>query len=71
MNTFKNTLHNVHTERKNKVALCHHDDMRYLIPITSKTFPWDHFDYNLHQTDPEINVQLTQNAIHSIACWCR
>lgn len=66
MNTFKSTIHNMYTEVKNKIALSHHDDKRFIIPNSTKTLPWGHSDIEFYNTDPEINVQLCLNSINNI-----
>lgn len=52
MASFTSNLHDIYTEMKNKMSLCHHDDKRFVIPNTTNTS-----EISFHKTDPEINVQ--------------
>ncbi|XP_026830706.1 uncharacterized protein LOC113563378 [Ooceraea biroi] len=40
-------LHNVYTVRETKIALNPYDDKRYVIPDTTDTLPWGHFQIPL------------------------
>ncbi|CAH2004930.1 unnamed protein product [Acanthoscelides obtectus] len=53
----------MYTEVKNKVALAHHDDKRFIIPNTTKTLAWGHSDIEFYQTDPSLNVKSAIGAI--------
>jgi hypothetical protein len=64
MYTFTSCLHDIYTEAKNKVALNHRDDKRFIVPNTTKTLPWGHDDIEFYQTDPKHNVELVLKAIH-------
>ncbi|CAH2009286.1 unnamed protein product [Acanthoscelides obtectus] len=65
--TFKSKLHDVYTEVKNKVALAHHDDKRFIIPNTTKTLPWGHSDIEFYQTDTSLNKKYATDAINDVA----
>lgn len=66
MNSFRSHLHDIYTEMRNKVALSHHDDKRFVIPNTTKTLPWGHSDIRLFQSEPEQNVMRLISALNSI-----
>ncbi|KAJ8979283.1 hypothetical protein NQ317_004428 [Molorchus minor] len=66
MNTFRSDLHDMYTEMKNKVALSHHDDKRFVIPNTCKTLPWGHDDITFYQSEPEQNIQWFISAVNNI-----
>ncbi|KAJ8917968.1 hypothetical protein NQ315_002663 [Exocentrus adspersus] len=62
MSTFTTTLHDMFTEMKNKVALSHKDDKRYLIPNTCKTLAWGHSDIPFYETSPTQNLEYLLRA---------
>jgi hypothetical protein len=71
MNIFKSILHKMHTQLKNKVALCPKDDKRYVMPGSFKTLAWFHKHVNLlndnsTSTDDEINecAQILKNLVY-------
>ena len=66
MNTFRSHLHDIYTEMRNKVALSHHDDKRFVIPNTTKTLPWGHSDIRFFQSDPEQNLMWLISAVNSV-----
>lgn len=66
MYTFTSCLHEIYTEVKNKVALNHHDDKRFIIPNTTKTLPWGHPDIEFYQTDPTRNVEMILEALNTL-----
>lgn len=66
MYTFSSCLHDIYTEVKNKVALNHHDDKRFIIPNTTKTLPWGHPDIEFYQTDPQHNVEMVLHALNTL-----
>jgi hypothetical protein len=66
MKSFKSELHDVYTEIKNKVALSHSDDKRYIIPGSVKTLPWGHSDISFYKTPPEDNLKFVANMIDDI-----
>lgn len=39
INSFRSYLYNIYTELRNKVALFHYDDKRFIIPNTVSTLP--------------------------------
>ena len=49
MNTFRSHLHDMYVELKNKVALSHADDKRYIIPDSEYTLAWGHRDLALYE----------------------
>jgi hypothetical protein len=63
MHTFTSSGHDIYTELKNKIALNHGDDKRFIIPNTTKTLPWGHSDIEFYQTDPVRNVELVRQAL--------
>lgn len=66
MNTFRSYLHDIYTEIKNKVALSHHDNKRFVIPNTCKTLPWGHSDIQFFQTETEQNMRWLMSAINDV-----
>lgn len=66
MNSFRSDLHDIYTEMKNKVALSHQDDKRFIIPNTTKTLPWGHGDITFFQTEPERNLEWFMSAVNSV-----
>ncbi|KAJ8910527.1 hypothetical protein NQ315_013489 [Exocentrus adspersus] len=62
MSTFTTTLHDMFTEMKNKVALSHKDDKRYIIPNTCKTLAWGHSDIPFYETSPTQNLEYLLRA---------
>ncbi|KAJ8914735.1 hypothetical protein NQ315_017446 [Exocentrus adspersus] len=62
MSTFTTTLHNMFTEMKNKVALSHKDDKRYIIPNTCKTLAWGHSDIPFYETSTTQNLEYLLRA---------
>ncbi|KAJ8909635.1 hypothetical protein NQ315_015327 [Exocentrus adspersus] len=62
MSTFTTTLHDMFTEIKNKVALSHKDDKRYIIPNTCKTLAWGHSDIPFYETSPTQNLEYLLRA---------
>lgn len=66
MNTFRSYSHDIYTEMRNKVALSHHDDKRFVIPNTTKTLPWGHSDITFFQSDPQQNAEWFVAAVNSV-----
>ncbi|KAJ8911232.1 hypothetical protein NQ315_012219 [Exocentrus adspersus] len=62
MSTFTTTLHDMFTEMKDKVALSHKDDKRYIIPNTCKTLAWGHSDIPFYETSPTQNLEYLLRA---------
>ena len=70
-NIFKSILHDMYTQLKNKVALSHKDDKRYIIPDSFKTLAWGHKHIEILEDksktdDEEINecAQILKNLVH-------
>lgn len=42
--TIRSRLHAVHTEKQKKIGLSPFDDKRYLVPNSTNTLPWGHYD---------------------------
>ena len=53
MNTFRSHLHDMYVELKNKVALSHADDKRFLVPDSEYTLSWGHCDIELYRESME------------------
>ena len=64
MKTFRSDLH-VYTEIKNKIALTHHDDKRFVIPSSTKTLPWGHADIDFYKTNAEDNLETFLRIVES------
>ncbi|XP_023310398.1 uncharacterized protein LOC111691573 [Anoplophora glabripennis] len=67
MNSFRSELHNIYTELKNKVALSHYDDKRFIIPNTVSTLPWGHNDIQFYQTEYDKNFDWFVTVISQTA----
>ena len=44
MSVFRSNMHDVYTDLKNKIALSHRDDKRFVIPSSVRTLAWGHKD---------------------------
>lgn len=58
MNAFRSISHDIYTEIRNKVALSHHDDKRFIIPNTVRTLPWGHQDTPLYKSAVEGDLNM-------------